>query len=253
MHAHRIFWCPREHQKWKTAWFFLQICEDCLHFLYILPNVLHCWMNIAREDCHESLKWCGTSTPGWYVWSMTKELRCLSCSSTSLTTLKILTVKQYIVHRDTYHKWQALTSVFFLFAFIGIFHFADVLFGILQNKSLEVQFCLARFADFCQSLKDEWGDMEAIGQPSVARERPDPCTHYRELHTAVINSILTQIKNRFEDCCLLSQAWMRTTEHSSTLPDSALASISIEKELHYLQIMCECYILLYLRETYCFA
>lgn len=82
-----------------------------------------------------------------------------------------------------------------------------MLFRILQNKSLDVQFSLARIADFCQILEDERGKFDAIyeriaeaaGQPSAGRGRTDVRAHYRQLHTALINSIITQISNRFED------------------------------------------------------
>ena len=82
-----------------------------------------------------------------------------------------------------------------------------MLFGILQNKSLNMQFSPARIADFCQSVVGERDKTdaiykrraEAVGQPSTARGRPDPRKHFRELHTALIDSIGTQIRNRFAD------------------------------------------------------
>lgn len=88
---------------------------------------------------------------------------------------------------------------FFLLAFIGTFDFADVFIGILQTKSLDVQFSVARIAEFGQGLEGERGKcnaffertVEAVGQPGAPRGRPDPHVHYIELHTAVIHSILT--------------------------------------------------------------
>ena len=70
-----------------------------------------------------------------------------------------------------------------------------------------MQFSLARIADFCQSVEGERDKCnaiykrtaEAVGQPSAARGRPDPRAHFRELHTALIDSIGTQIRNRFAD------------------------------------------------------
>ncbi len=116
--------------------------------------------------------------------------------------------------RDTVHcasghlsQLKSFDFCFFLFAFISIFDFADVLFGILQNKNLDVQFTLARIADFYQILEDERGKFDAIyertaeaaGQPSAARGQTDVRAPYRQLHTALIDSIITQIRNRFED------------------------------------------------------
>ncbi|GAA6100996.1 lethal(3)malignant brain tumor-like protein 2 isoform X1 [Tachysurus ichikawai] len=96
---------------------------------------------------------------------------------------------------------------YFLFFFTGIFDIADVLFGILQSKTLDVQFCLARITDFCQSVerkRAQFSDIfektrQVAGQPSAPRGKPDARSHYRELHVVVIDNILTRIKNRFED------------------------------------------------------
>ena len=96
--------------------------------------------------CHG---WDGTFTPGWWARCTTEELSRSWFSSTSSITRRILTVKRYIVHRWHLSRLTSYDFCFFLFAFICIFDFADVLFGILQNKSLDVvQFRLARIADF---------------------------------------------------------------------------------------------------------
>lgn len=85
-----------------------------------------------------------------------------------------------------------LTCVFLLFAFISIFDFADVLFEILQKRSLEVQFSLARIAGFCQILEGECGKIdaiyertvEAVGHPSTARGRTDSDALQTAIHGA---------------------------------------------------------------------
>lgn len=83
----------------------------------------------------------------------------------------------------------------------------DVLFGILQNKTLDIQFSLARIAEFCHSLEGEQrkfdgifeATVEAVGQPITGRGKPDLRADFRELHAAVIDSTLTQISSRFAD------------------------------------------------------
>ena len=46
--------------------------------------------------------------------------------------------------------------------FNGIFEHSDVLFSIQQNKNLDVQFCLARMKEFCDSVERERGWFEEI-------------------------------------------------------------------------------------------
>lgn len=104
-----------------------------------------------------------------------------------------------MVHCASGHLRSLTSFFFFLLAFIGTSDFADVFIGILQTKSLDVQFSVARIAEFGQGLEGERGKcnaffertVEAVGQPGAPRGRPDPHVHYIELHTAVIHSILT--------------------------------------------------------------
>lgn len=173
----------RELQKLEECNCFLQIWEDCLHFffLHVLLNGLKYRMNfvsIKAATCLTSeveLGWAVSAHPwpcrGFWPW--------------------------YIVHQDTWEIW--LLFFFFHLAFIGTLDFADVFIGILQTKSLDVQFSVARIAEFGQGLEGERGKcnaffertVEAVGQPGAPRGRPDPHVHYIELHTAVIHSILT--------------------------------------------------------------
>lgn len=51
---------------------------------------------------------------------------------------------------------------FVLHTFNGIFEYSDVLFSILQNKTLDVQFCLARVKEFCDTVERERGRFEEI-------------------------------------------------------------------------------------------
>ncbi|XP_051918603.1 zinc finger MYM-type protein 1-like [Hippocampus zosterae] len=100
---------------------------------------------------------------------------------------------------------------FLLNVFNGIFEYADVLFGILQTKWLDVQFCMARVNEFCEAVeraREKFGEIyeeteRVSGAPSVRGGRgaaqDDPRAHYQRLHTSVLDNILSQIRTRFED------------------------------------------------------
>ena len=123
-------------------------------------------------------------------------------------------------HHDEYDADTALSAdgfitrlddfefCFLLNTFNGLFEHADVLFGILQNKTLDVQFCMARVNEFCDRVEqtkakfDEMYD-EAVkmsGGPSTRRgQRGDPRAHYQQLHTTILENMLSQLRNRFQD------------------------------------------------------
>lgn len=50
----------------------------------------------------------------------------------------------------TYQTWPTLN-----FAFSDMFAHAVVLFDILQNKSFEMQFCMARVEEFCICIEGQ--------------------------------------------------------------------------------------------------
>ncbi len=51
---------------------------------------------------------------------------------------------------------------FLLHTFNGIFEHSDVLFAMLQNKTLDVQFCMARVKEFCDTTERERGRFDEI-------------------------------------------------------------------------------------------
>lgn len=51
---------------------------------------------------------------------------------------------------------------FLLHTFNGIFEHTDVLFVILQNKTLNVQFCMTRVKEFCDTIERERGRFDEI-------------------------------------------------------------------------------------------
>lgn len=80
---------------------------------------------------------------------------------------------------------------FLLHTFNGIFEHSDMLFSILQDKKLDVQFCLVRAKEFCDTVERERSRYEEIyeatecsaGAPSAQRgQAQDPCAHYHQLH-----------------------------------------------------------------------
>lgn len=61
------------------------------------------------------------------------------------------------IHCTTGHSAQLQSFDFYFLRFTlkGIFDFADMFFGIPQNKSLDVQFRLSRIEDFRQNIESE--------------------------------------------------------------------------------------------------
>ena len=99
--------------------------------------------------------------------------------------------------------------VFLLSTFQGLFEYSDVLFGILQKKSLDVQFCLARVDEFCDTIEKERGRFDETYEATV-RETGAPTPRrggaqgdirawYQKLHSDIVDNILAQLRNRFKD------------------------------------------------------
>lgn len=73
---------------------------------------------------------------------------------------------------------------YLLHTFNGIFEYSDVLFAILQDKKLDVQFCLSRVKEFCDTVERERGRFGEIyeaskrtaGAPSARRGHTLPPT-----------------------------------------------------------------------------
>lgn len=106
-----------------------------------------------------------------------------------------------------------LTSVKFCFllsTFNSVFAYYDVMFGILQNKEFDVPFRLSSIDDFCRTTERERGgfwlnfdyeDVREIGAPSrhKAQRQGDVCAVYQQLHSQILDNILTQLRRRFKD------------------------------------------------------
>ncbi|CDQ74374.1 unnamed protein product [Oncorhynchus mykiss] len=106
---------------------------------------------------------------------------------------------------------------FLLETFNGNCIYSDELFGILQKQTLDVQFCLTRVNEFCDTIERErrrfsqiYDDTARISSSPSARRGPaqgDPRTCYQQLHSNILDNILCQIRNRFQDhekCMFLS-------------------------------------------------
>nr|XP_032834249.1 zinc finger MYM-type protein 1-like [Petromyzon marinus] len=129
---------------------------------------------------------------------------------------------------------------FLLSTFHVIFEYSDVLFGILQNKTLDVQFCLARMDEFCDTIERERGQFGEIyestlreaGAPSTRRGQAqgDIRARFQKLHSDILDNILAQIRNRFKDhekvmfLSLLDPRQFQT--YRKKFPDAAFSSLT---------------------------
>ena len=130
---------------------------------------------------------------------------------------------------------------FLLETFNGIFNHSDVLFGILQKQTLDVQFCLTRVNEFCDTVERErqrfsqiYDDTASACSPSARRgpraAQQDPRTHYQQLHSKILDNILCQIRNRFQDHEKLMFLSLLDPQHFPTyrkkFPQAALSSLT---------------------------
>ena len=97
---------------------------------------------------------------------------------------------------------------FLLSTFHNILDHSDVLFGVLQNKALDVNFCLRRVDEFCDTIERERGRFDLIydstvsltGVPSARRgAQGDARQTYQKLHRDILDNILGQLRERFQD------------------------------------------------------
>lgn len=122
-----------------------------------------------------------------------------------------------------------------------------MLFSIQQDKKLDVQFCLARVNEFCQTVERErerersrFDDIfeatERIATAPSARRGPaqDPRVHYRKLHGMILDNIICQTQNRFQDHEKLLFVTLldpqKFKDYQSNFPHAAFASLTQSHE-----------------------
>ncbi|XP_077447404.1 zinc finger MYM-type protein 1-like [Stigmatopora argus] len=128
---------------------------------------------------------------------------------------------------------------FLLHTFDGIFEHSDVLFSILQNHKLDVQFCLARVKEFWDTVERERSRYEEIyeatehsaGAPSARRGQvQDSRVHYQQLHDRILDNIICQTRTRFQDherlmfLSLLDSQMFQ--EYQETFPHAAFSTLT---------------------------
>ncbi|XP_030002747.1 zinc finger MYM-type protein 1 [Sphaeramia orbicularis] len=155
---------------------------------------------------------------------------------------------------DTVHSadgYMTLLSGFefcFLLAmFNSLFAYSNVLFRILQNNEYDMQFCLSSIDDFCSATEKEKASFDSIYEDTV-RKVGDPCRHrawrvgdvrvaYQQLHSEILNNILTQLRNRFKDHeKLLFLALLDPKKFASyrkNFPNSEFESLAANYGLHF--------------------
>lgn len=131
---------------------------------------------------------------------------------------------------------------FLLNTFDGMFEQADVLFGSLQRNTLDVQSCVERVNGLCDIVELERGKFSEIYEKTVhisSAPRPrrgqdavqdDLRAHYQQLHASILDNILSQIRNRFQDheklmfLSLLDPRLFQT--YRKKFPQSAFSSLT---------------------------
>lgn len=96
---------------------------------------------------------------------------------------------------------------FLLNTFSGMFQHADALRIILQTRTLDAQFCMTSVNSFCDVVEQARGKFQEIyeqsvlvsGGPGLQGGRGGPRDRYQQLHTSILDNILSQIRNRFQD------------------------------------------------------
>ncbi|KAJ4939300.1 hypothetical protein JOQ06_028750 [Pogonophryne albipinna] len=84
---------------------------------------------------------------------------------------------------------------------------AQMSYVLRYNKGFDMQFCLARVDQLQRQIEQEKGNFDSVYDETPALVSPprgrgaqgDVHAWYRELHCSVIDSLLTQISNRFSD------------------------------------------------------
>ncbi len=117
-----------------------------------------------------------------------------ACYSTYWKIMMSTTGSLCAVLTDTVRTWMILSFVVCFPLFHVFFEYSDVLFGILQNNALDVQFCLARADEFCDTIERKRGWFGEIWW--VYR---DIRAQYQKLHSDILDNILSQIWNRLKD------------------------------------------------------
>ncbi|KAG8009303.1 hypothetical protein GBF38_017426 [Nibea albiflora] len=98
---------------------------------------------------------------------------------------------------------------FLLATFSSVLAYSAVLFGILQNKEHDMQFCWSSIDDFCSTTEREKAKFDSVYEDTVrevsgpsgrrARRVGDVHAAYQQLHSEILDNILTQLRNRFKD------------------------------------------------------
>lgn len=93
---------------------------------------------------------------------------------------------------------------FLLHTFSGMFEHADVSSGALQTKTLDVEFYMEKVDGFCDTVERARGQFSEIYEETlrvtgVHGGQGDQRARYQQLHISILDNILCQMRNRFQD------------------------------------------------------
>lgn len=170
------------------------------------------------------------------------------------------------------HHMNSFEFTFLAVVFNDIFNLTDLLFGILQKKSLDINYCLLKInstREIIQGKRNEkcfqeiFEKANKLNPVSQNRKRyENHCTdeeisqNYRTLFYEILDTVLMQMKIRFQDCEKLHFLKLVDTakfeSYVTDFPNDALANLekSFPKVFKKIQRLKNELCLLYADETY---
>lgn len=141
-----------------------------------------------------------------------------------------------VCRADGFHaRLEDFGFCFLLRTFNGIFQNSHVLFSALQTTAVDAQLCRARVKEFGDAVERERERFKEIYE-ATARTSAAPCTqgdahaHYRQLHRKVLDNVICQIQNRFQDHHKLAFLSLLDPQHfpayQKKFPQTAFSSLA---------------------------
>lgn len=210
---------------------------------------------------------------------MAKKLPKVAPTRWNFTSRLVNTVKEYqqqltsffedVVSTDSEQSWDDDTVVqaqgylyffgqfknsFLLKVYCKLFAHTDVLYNILQTKSLDIAYCLQEISALKNTVSDFrrngfpllWNDMEthhsseSTMEPSPKRKKGDDELKHRQLYNSILDRIHMEINDRFSDYGKLQFTHLLETQkfsiYKDNFPNEALNNLFQTYNSHFDQV-----------------